>query len=195
MLQARTSFVASIFALGLVLLVPGITAQQYDQSLYSGLRWRMIGPFRAGRVKVSGAIAAGHVLFGSVGGGLWKLSTPAAPETPIFDSATAFNRYGTAAPSDANVITSGRAKLTCAIDHSGMYKSLTAEDLKRIGTNHAPNRAHRRRPKNQMCFRGGARSRLWIASDGRAYRSRDVAHRQDSFKNEDLGGMIRISVT
>jgi hypothetical protein len=30
-------------------------AQQYDANLYSGLRWRMIGPFRAGRVNaVSG---------------------------------------------------------------------------------------------------------------------------------------------
>src|SRR5262245_57989465 len=31
-------------------LTPASAQQQYDSSLYSGLRWRSIGPFRGGRV-------------------------------------------------------------------------------------------------------------------------------------------------
>ncbi len=53
----RTPAAVSVAAiLGLSLFVPITKAQQYDPNLYSGLRWRMIGPFRAGRVNaVSGA--------------------------------------------------------------------------------------------------------------------------------------------
>ncbi|HEY6245931.1 MAG TPA: hypothetical protein VIX17_18410, partial [Pyrinomonadaceae bacterium] len=48
------------------------TAQEkYPSNLYSGLRWRNIGPFRAGRVNaVTGVIGQPSVYyFGSVGGG------------------------------------------------------------------------------------------------------------------------------
>src|SRR5258708_11497137 len=66
------------------------TAQQYDQSLYSGLRWRMIGPFRGGRVNaVSGAVGQPDTFyFGSVGGGLWKSTNAGRSWTPVFDAAS-----------------------------------------------------------------------------------------------------------
>ena len=45
------------------LIAPITFAQQYDPSLYSGLRWRMIGPFRAGRTNaVSGVVGISDVL-------------------------------------------------------------------------------------------------------------------------------------
>ena len=49
-------------------------AQQSDASYYSALRWRMIGPFRAGRVNaVTGVNSQPDTFyFGSVGGGVWK---------------------------------------------------------------------------------------------------------------------------
>ena len=56
--------------------LPSASAQQpYPQSLYSGLRWRMIGPFRGGRVNaVSGVPGQPNTFyFGSVGGGVWKI--------------------------------------------------------------------------------------------------------------------------
>ncbi|HXB22484.1 MAG TPA: hypothetical protein VNV88_13950, partial [Candidatus Solibacter sp.] len=50
---ARATFFV-VFCLS-VLLPHSIVGQQLDPSLYSGLRWRMIGPFRGGRtVAVSG---------------------------------------------------------------------------------------------------------------------------------------------
>jgi len=67
-------FIASMVLVVGLIASPIISAQQYDSSLYSGLRWRMIGPFRAGRVNaVSGVVGQPDTFyFGSVGGGVWK---------------------------------------------------------------------------------------------------------------------------
>src|SRR4051794_27668082 len=73
----------------IVLLVSAlhVGAQQLDPSFYSGLRWRMLGPFRAGRVNaVSGVAGQPETFyFGSVGGGVWKSLNAGRTWTPIFD--------------------------------------------------------------------------------------------------------------
>ena len=63
-------------------------SQQLDPNLYSGLRWRMIGPFRGGRVNaVSGVTGQPDTFyFGSVGGGVWKSLNSGRTWTPIFDA-------------------------------------------------------------------------------------------------------------
>src|SRR5712675_1583753 len=78
----------SIAIVGLLMLAPVAIAQQYDTSLYSGLRWRMIGPFRGGRVNaVSGVVGQPNTFyFGSVGGGVWKSKNSGRTWTPVFDS-------------------------------------------------------------------------------------------------------------
>src|SRR5499427_11104256 len=66
-----------------------VLAQQgrIDSSLYSALRWRMIGPFRGGRVNaVTGVPGQPNTFyFGSVGGGVWKSPNAGRTWTPIFD--------------------------------------------------------------------------------------------------------------
>src|SRR5439155_9464314 len=59
-----------------------------DSSLYSGLRWRMLGPFRGGRFDaVSGVPGRPHEFyFGSVNGGVWKTVNAGRTWMPIFDS-------------------------------------------------------------------------------------------------------------
>src|SRR5215831_15999841 len=68
--------------------LPPAFAQQYNPNAYSGLHWRMIGPFRAGRVNgVTGV--PGHpstFYFGSVGGGVWKSNNSGRTWNPVFDS-------------------------------------------------------------------------------------------------------------
>src|SRR6185436_11583469 len=59
-----------------------------NPSLFSGLKWRMLGPFRGGRVDaVSGVRGRPHEFyFGAVNGGVWKTIDAGRIWTPIFDS-------------------------------------------------------------------------------------------------------------
>jgi photosystem II stability/assembly factor-like uncharacterized protein len=107
-------------------------AQEYDPSLYSGLHWRMIGPFRGGRSNgVTGV--AGHpntFYFGSVGGGVWKTDNSGRTWTPIFDAEPvgSIGAIG-AAPSNPSVIYvgTGEADMRSQISYgNGMYKSTDA---------------------------------------------------------------------
>src|SRR3989442_1852417 len=80
--------VGSVLVIALARL-PVVAAQQrYDTSLYSGLRWRMVGPFRGGRINaVSGVPGQPNTFyFGSVGGGVWKTTNSGRTWAPVFDS-------------------------------------------------------------------------------------------------------------
>ena len=58
-----------------------------DPSLYGGLHWRMIGPFRGGRVDaVSGVPGRPYEFyFGHVNGGVWKTINAGRTWLPVFD--------------------------------------------------------------------------------------------------------------
>ena len=49
-------------------------AQQYPESTYQEMRWRMIGPFRGGRTRAACGVASEPNVFyvGQVNGGVWK---------------------------------------------------------------------------------------------------------------------------
>src|SRR5256714_8770072 len=107
-------------------------AQPYDPGSYAGLRWRMIGPFRGGRVNaVSGVPGQPTVFyFGSVGGGVWKTINSGRTWTPVFDSQpiASIGAIGVA-PSDTNIIYvgTGEADMRSQISYgNGMYKSMDA---------------------------------------------------------------------
>ncbi|HEV3219448.1 MAG TPA: hypothetical protein VGZ48_06725 [Candidatus Acidoferrales bacterium] len=119
-----------------------------DPSLYSGMKWRMIGPFRAGRaVAVTGVPGQpSHFFFGAVGGGVWESTTAGENWTPIFDD-EAVQSIGAigVAPSDPKIIYvgSGEADMRSQISYgNGMYKSadggktwshIGLEDTRQIG--------------------------------------------------------------
>src|SRR5215813_332861 len=118
------------FALILTAALPSTaSAQQVDPSLYSGLRWRMIGPFRGGRSNaVSGIQGQPNVYyFGSVGGGVWKSTNGGETWEPIFDSQPIASIGALAiAASDPNVIYVGTGEADFRSDltyGNGMYKS------------------------------------------------------------------------
>jgi photosystem II stability/assembly factor-like uncharacterized protein len=115
-------------ALTVVLAQPA----RVDASLYSGLRWRMIGPFRGGRVNgVSGVPGQPNVFYmGSVGGGVWKTTNAGRTWLPIFDSQPIASIGAVAvAPSRPDVVYvgTGEADMRSQISYgNGMYKSTDA---------------------------------------------------------------------
>jgi len=125
-------------ALGLTaVLVTGgwplmLAQQPSDTSLYSGLRWRMIGPFRGGRVNgVTGVPGQPNTFyFGSVGGGVWKSTNSGRTWTPIFDSQPIASIGAIAvAPSNPDIVYvgTGEADMRSQISYgNGMYKSTDA---------------------------------------------------------------------
>src|ERR1044071_10197245 len=115
-----------------VLLCLIVNAQQLDPNLYSNLRWRMLGPFRAGRVNaVSGVVGQPDTFyFGSVGGGLWRSQNAGRTWTPIFDSTNVASIGAIViAPSNPSLIYvgTGEADMRDSIAFgNGVYKSLDA---------------------------------------------------------------------
>jgi len=107
-------------------------AQAVQPDLFDGLKWRLIGPFRGGRVVAVSGVPGDSTTFyfGAVNGGVWKTTDSGVVWTPVTD------RYGIAsigalavAPSDPNVIYAGTGESDIRSDLSsgtGVYKSTDA---------------------------------------------------------------------
>ncbi len=100
-----------------------------DQNLISGMKWRLVGPFRGGRVlAVEGIPGDPNTFFmGAAAGGVWKTTDAGANWTPLFDS-QAISSIGSiaVAPSNHNIIYvgTGEACIRGNISYGdGVYKS------------------------------------------------------------------------
>jgi photosystem II stability/assembly factor-like uncharacterized protein len=105
---------------------------EVDRSFYQALRWRLIGPFRGGRVlTVTGIVGDSlHFYFGAVDGGAWATDNAGRTWHPIFDGEPAGSIGALAvAPSAPTTIYAGtgEADMRSDIAHGdGMYKSTDA---------------------------------------------------------------------
>ena len=105
-------------------------AQSVSPDLFNALQWRMIGPFRGGRVvAVAGVPGDGATFyFGSVGGGVWNTTDAGVTWTPIFDGQPIASIGALAvAPSNPRVMYAGTGESDIRADLSsgdGVYKSL-----------------------------------------------------------------------
>ena len=141
MRQGRFSRIAVLMA-AMALLWAGrsFLAQQADQSdegnpkdkAFTALKWRLIGPFRGGRVlAVTGVSGEPNTYyFGAVAGGVWKTTDGGVNWEPIFDKQPIASIGAIAvAPSDPNVIYVGTGEACIRGDISygdGVYKSTDA---------------------------------------------------------------------
>jgi photosystem II stability/assembly factor-like uncharacterized protein len=114
---------SSFLALG------SLTAWALPQSLYQGMRWRLVGPFRGGRVEAVAGIPGNPLVyyFGAVAGGVWKTSDGGHSWLPLFENEPVSSIGAIAVdPSDPNVIYVGTGEACPRGDMSfgdGVYKS------------------------------------------------------------------------
>ena len=103
--------VLSMVLLAASVLAPCDRAQQVDPSLYSGMRWRQIGPFRAGRVSAVAGVAGNPSVYymGTPGGGVWETTDGGVVWTPISDRQIDVASIGAieVAPSNSQIIYAG----------------------------------------------------------------------------------------
>ncbi len=107
-------------------------AQQYPESMYQEMRWRMVGPFRGGRTRAVAGVPNQPNLFyiGAVNGGVWKSDDYGRTWSPIFDQEPTQSIGAIAvAPSDPHIIYVGSGEGLHRPDLSvgnGIYKSTDA---------------------------------------------------------------------
>src|SRR5438876_2520119 len=116
----------------LLLLLPICANAAVDPAQFQELRWRLIGPFRAGRVLAVAGVPGEpeHFYFGSVNGGVWETNDTGRTWTPVFDSQP-IGSIGAIAIADSNpkviYVGSGEADMRSDIAQGdGMYKSTDA---------------------------------------------------------------------
>jgi photosystem II stability/assembly factor-like uncharacterized protein len=109
--------------------LPSQAAESLSPTLYAGLRWRMIGPFRGGRtVGATGVPGRPNVFHVGVNnGGVWKTTDAGRTWGPIFDDQPTGSVGAVAvAPSDPDVLYVGSGEGLQRPDLStgdGVYKS------------------------------------------------------------------------
>ena len=115
--------------ISIALLTHSAFSQQFNPELYQSMRWRMIGPFRAGRtVGATGVPGQPNVFYiGVNNGGVWRSSDYGRTWVPIFDDQPTGSIGALAvAPSDPRIIYVGSGEGLQRPDLSvgdGVFKS------------------------------------------------------------------------
>jgi photosystem II stability/assembly factor-like uncharacterized protein len=128
----RTCLRRIVFLFFLILPAGSATGQTVSAELVSGLKWRLIGPFRGGRVVAVAGVPGDSTTFyfGAVDGGIWKTTDAGTVWTPIFDSQAVASIGAIAvAPSDPKTIYAGTGESDIRSSLSsgnGVYKSVDA---------------------------------------------------------------------
>src|SRR5437867_5693644 len=117
------------FIAAVLLLATSPAKAQFSPELFQDLHWRLIGPFRGGRVLAVAGVPGEreHFYFGSVNGGVWETIDAGRTWNPIFDSQQ-IGAIGALAlaPSNPRIIYVGTGEADMRSDISqgdGIYKS------------------------------------------------------------------------
>jgi photosystem II stability/assembly factor-like uncharacterized protein len=130
--SAPVRIVCCLIVLTAFCFAPALRAQDISEDLYSALQWRMIGPFRAGKVNAVAGVPGNSSVyyFGADGGGVWKTTDGGNVWKPIFDSQPIGSIGALAlAPSNPNIIYVGSGVNGVYSDiayGNGIYKSADA---------------------------------------------------------------------
>ncbi|MFI5257866.1 MAG: WD40/YVTN/BNR-like repeat-containing protein, partial [Gemmatimonadales bacterium] len=180
-------------------LAGGVRVQQIS-ALGSGLRWRLLGPFRGGRVAAATGVVGrpNEYYFGAVNGGVWKSIDAGRVWEPVFDSqpVASIGAIAVAASApDVVYVGSGESSLRDSAGYgNGMYKSVDAgrswthiglADSQHIGKIAID-------PKNPDVVFVAAIGHLYAASPERGvFRTTDGGRswKKVLFRNDDVGAI------
>ena len=132
--RANLPFFAALASLAALASASFVGAQQsanqsaapVDPAVYSAMRWRLIGPYRAGRVSAVAGIPGDPTTYymGTPGGGVWKTTNAGEEWKPIFDAEDVASIGDVAvAASNPNIIIVGTGEQTKG---DGVYRSTDA---------------------------------------------------------------------
>ena len=125
----KSSLIRRVVTVAVMILTAAACAQRVPSDLMNGLKWRLIGPFRGGRVVAVAGVPGDSTTyyFGSVDGGIWKTTDAGVVWTPIFDRQPVGSIGALAvAPSDPKIIYAGSGETDIRSDlasGNGVYKS------------------------------------------------------------------------
>ncbi|MFL5487945.1 MAG: WD40/YVTN/BNR-like repeat-containing protein [Gemmatimonadaceae bacterium] len=181
----------------------GILSTPVSPDLFSGLRWRMIGPFRGGRVAAATGVPgrANEFYFGAVNGGVWKTIDGGRIWFPIFDSQSTSSIGAIAvSPSDPNTVYvgSGESTLRDSVGYgNGVYKSI---DAGRTWTHLGLDETHHIGkiaidPKNPNNVFVAAIGKLYAANAERGiFRSRDAGRSWQKVLGDENVGAVEVVI-
>src|SRR5258708_32884373 len=88
--QRRVLGLTGVLYALLMVVYAGSVASQVDPNLFSGMKWRQIGPFRGGRVVAVSGVPGDSATwyFGAVAGGVWRSTNSGNTGPPLFDDHT-----------------------------------------------------------------------------------------------------------
>jgi photosystem II stability/assembly factor-like uncharacterized protein len=118
--------------LGMLLWGSSLLIGQVDHNFLRGMTWRLVGPFRGGRVLAVTGIpgSLNTYYFGAVAGGVWKTTDAGLTWNPLFDKQPVSSIGAIAvSKSDPNVVYAGTGEACIRGDISfgdGVYKSTDA---------------------------------------------------------------------
>jgi len=118
-----------LLACAVLLLAASSAFADVDPALFQDLRWRLLGPFRGGRVLAVAGVPGEpeHFYFGSVNGGVWETRDAGRTWKPIFDGQPIGSIGALAvAPSNPRVIYVGTGEADMRSDIAqgeGVYRS------------------------------------------------------------------------
>ena len=207
---------ALLLALLLALLASSAVAQQhgsksksrapkgmaavYDSTLYNGLRWRSIGPYRGGRAGTVTGVPGNPNLYymGSAGGGVWRTTDGGGTWGNITDKYFGGSVGAVAvSESDPNVIYAGEGEQTVRGNVSSGFGVWKSQDAGKTWTNIGLKDSRhigriRIHPKNPDLVYVAAMGNLYIPGEMRGvYRSKDGGKNWERvlFANKDAGAV------
>src|SRR5579871_1185719 len=107
------------------LLAP-LYSQTVDPNLYAGMRWRLLGPFRAGKATMAAGVPGNPAVayFGTAGSGVWKTVDGGQVWNCVSDSVRLTSIGAIAvAPSRPDTVYAGAGGGFAAGPTAGLYRS------------------------------------------------------------------------